>query len=756
MSLSPLTTLLHHCFTVKKTTQPILLESFLKAHFPEVQSWDLPPQLVSVVVFDLRDRSTFCRDLLWRLEEIVDQCIASFMSTNIKSVICLGYSQGWSYFPGGTSLVSPFLNGIECYCPNAAVRFLKLPCWHTVLDRAGDEFMRYLISNTVMLAREGKVWVQISGPMLPAALSKVGTDLLCKKNPSMYINTAKASIKYSLCFSKGKAIPSKHILNNCTGRSLTKYILKAYPLRKEGKTVQKDLRLWATGLARNHNRCPYRKLLRQYCPRKSSTSYADAMVYAIPWKNVSSFLKDACLRLLPKNTFPSPKSKRLFLKSIQKLVRDPYLSKIHFENIGICIRKTEWTFKEIILPLLRSSFYCSEISGDSEIHYWHKRQWFDICKTAILKLCNDKKLTPVPAVRKESCSKIRFLSKKSGGLRPIINCRAANYKLSFEYQALKSAFIHRESQKKNSRKQILGLNEFYPLYKAFVKSFKSAFPSGHHAVAMVLDVEQCFDNIEHNKLKECVDELLESNEYRVDSYSCMFINKHIRRARSVTKRDVTWEEHENNIRDIFDRVPHTAPETLLVDRAEFIVLNKDSILEKVNQHISRHFVRFASEKYRLIKGIPQGSILSSLLCTLYFDKFETEYVDDILFKEPTCPSFCIRLLDDYLVISSDKSRVSEFQKLMTEKKHRFSISVNQTKTDSTDKHSTLSWCGYCINFSVGAFQFSVSLDEERIKKADSKSTLSVGKFAVRKIFSQLIYIYMQTKRSKYGKVFKRS
>lgn len=63
-----------------------------------------------------------------------------------------------------------------------------------------------------------------------------------------------------------------------------------------------------------------------------------------------------------------------------------------------------------------------------------------------------------------------------------------------------------------------------------------------------------------------------------------------------------------------------------------MIYNRSSIINLLTKHLNNNLIIYGNKYYIQKKGIPQGSILSNLLCNIYYGTIEKQY---ILPKLPT-------------------------------------------------------------------------------------------------------------------------
>eukprot|EP00514_Thraustochytrium_sp_LLF1b_P007986 CAMPEP_0184530214 /NCGR_PEP_ID=MMETSP0198_2-20121128/12824_1 /TAXON_ID=1112570 /ORGANISM="Thraustochytrium sp., Strain LLF1b" /LENGTH=503 /DNA_ID=CAMNT_0026922349 /DNA_START=582 /DNA_END=2093 /DNA_ORIENTATION=+ len=325
-----------------------------------------------------------------------------------------------------------------------------------------------------------------------------------------------------------------------------------------------------------------------------------------------------------------------------------------------------------------------------------------------------KPLVPLEKTRHSNTPhKLRFVPKATGGLRPVMNCRQTNFRLVYPLQVLKAAFRD-PSRQAGRRPQIMGLAEFFPVYKRFVQQCRSVDASQRpkRFTMLAIDIERCYDNINQKVVLDVVEKLAKfAGSSTVTGHHALFVNRSCQRVRAVNKRVVEAQQHtkslgsfersdaEGDRSNVFDLARASKRRCIFVDRAERGHVSCQETIRKVRTSVSNNYCSFGSRLYKQLRGIPQGLTLSPLLCTAYFEHFERSHVDPLLDAGADGDlTFCTRMLDDYLVISSDPERIKRFAARMEAGFIQFGIKVKKAKNQiSTEERSYVNWCGYRFN-----------------------------------------------------------
>lgn len=160
------------------------------------------------------------------------------------------------------------------------------------------------------------------------------------------------------------------------------------------------------------------------------------------------------------------------------------------------------------------------------------------------------------------------------------------------------------------------------------------------------------------------------------------------------------------------------PGTVRVDAASEQIEQRENLLAILYEHLERNIVKFGQKYYRQVIGVPQGSILSTLLCSFFYADMESKYLS---FLESSS-SLVLRLVDDFLLITSKKQHALRFLEIMQRGIPEFGLSVKSEKTKtnfnvSIDgkvsygfKEKSFPYCGIRIDTTT----LELSKDQERV------------------------------------------
>ncbi|PFH53166.1 hypothetical protein AMATHDRAFT_39050 [Amanita thiersii Skay4041] len=438
-----------------------------------------------------------------------------------------------------------------------------------------------------------------------------------------------------------------------------------------------------------------------------------------------------------------------------------------------------WFFDGFVLPLLKASskcrwfnglinrppqttFYTTEFSGcRNRLFYFRQDDWNELCAPLVKDLTSYRfeKLTEVQVTeilnqRQLGFSNARLLPKETGfrivanlsGKKPVLQLKGnsgvhnfmapQNIKTSTlsVNQILQVAFRILTYQKEQDP-HLLGASIFRPddVYSK-LKAFKAGLPrdSGGHLPKLYfvkLDVQACFDTITQVELLKIIERILSDDKYMIQRYGRAEIS-HDRVKRMFVKRAIKEDEYPHFVKYAVE-LAQTLWGVILADEVAYQYTSREEILQLLRDHITENIVKIGENYFRQIVGIPQGSILSTLLCSFFYGDMETQF--ETYTTDPH--SVLFRLVDDYLYITTSLSRAKGFLHMMNQGHPKYGCYISREKTltnfDYDDQILNVTdpgqrcfpWCGFLLDME----ELTISADYSRYHGINLNDTFTVSR-----------------------------
>lgn len=442
-------------------------------------------------------------------------------------------------------------------------------------------------------------------------------------------------------------------------------------------------------IIKKHIKCPYLTLLDSICPPSSDHC---SVASFIKYHDVFRFVRASIKKVFPLSTWGSKKNLNHVLKYVELFIKQR-----RFETISLSLmvqgystkssfwfrdRKSAsrklsraehekltflnyqflfWFFDVYICGILKNNFYITESNPHKQkIFYYRHDVWNNICKPAVSSLCEDtyreiahQELYRLADDPSNSYSKVRLVPKESG-LRPIMNLKR-RYPLSREVSGIKNrnnsarsnnslqtAFRilshEKDVQNKTMGASVLGKNDVYCRLKQF-KQKNQAKIGKCPIYAAKVDVKSSFDTIVQDLLLEVVEEGLTNEDYVLRKYAKVSalngrINSQI--LQKAGDSDLLFD-FEKMAKSVASKLSNA----ILVDLVHTSSEEKDNILHQISEHIKKNFVKIGNKILKQTKGIPQGSVLSPLLCSIFYSHLEQKKLC-FLHEDDSCVRvFCV-------------------------------------------------------------------------------------------------------------------
>ena len=343
---------------------------------------------------------------------------------------------------------------------------------------------------------------------------------------------------------------------------------------------------------------------------------------------------------------------------------------------------------------------------------------------------------------------------------------------------------------------VAGLHFFYPRYRQFMLELRQSSPTkkGNKRLCFAsVDIQNCYDQINQEKLLELVDQqLVRDRQYMVQRVAVTYCRQtrnkketdqqerpsHLHRKHCHVESMTTFQPTGEALLENMNRQYHCAIFRHAVGAGVFI-LSKKRLISLLTEHLRSHVLvskgRFKEHFFLQKRGIPQGSILSSLLCNLYYGSVvekslgllgstsssenrvasvaetRTEELPKLDETQTSSPPHALlaRMVDDFLLISQRRQELRTFLETMHQGNAELGAQINREKTQvsvhvtleekddpGSDTKTTLTtrrclnptktrrffpWCGMLFDTRTG----HVRIDYSRFQGGKARDSLTV-------------------------------
>lgn len=201
-----------------------------------------------------------------------------------------------------------------------------------------------------------------------------------------------------------------------------------------------------------------------------------------------------------------------------------------------------------------------------------------------------------------------------------------------------------------------------------------------------VDVQSCFDTIPQSRLLTMIDSLLSIHQYQTGKHveiSPLGALQRLDGQRIDPLPVKRYVAHSGGAADMgsFSQLVQTKfagakTNTVFVNTNMQHNETKDDLMRLLREHVERNLVKIGKRYYRQKRGIPQGSILSSILCNFFYAELEREVLSFALASN----CLLLRLLDDFLLITVDRPIAERFVRVMHRGQTDYGVVVKSSKS----------------------------------------------------------------------------
>lgn len=409
-------------------------------------------------------------------------------------------------------------------------------------------------------------------------------------------------------------------------------------------------------------------------------------------------------------------------------------------------------FDSLLIPLIRSNFHVTESNVHrNRLHYFRHDVWRAIAEPTLA----DMKLTMFEDVRTTKAlkildgrplgfSQIRLLP-KANGMRPIMNLKGRVNKLKNGRMVLgrsinsvmKPVFNVLDYVKKSDPSGVgsalFSVGDMYPVLKAFRQNIANIGSPTRPFYFAKCDVKACFDTIPQRRVVEMIKRKLTQKLYRIcrhaeikssdtygDTRGSVSGAKPTRKFAATARASADFVDFGQAAEDCLASGKRN---TIFVDNVVQTSQQRDQIASLLQEHVENNMVKIGKKFFRQKAGIPQGSILSSLLCNLFYAELEHGHLDFLQKGE----SILLRLIDDFLLITSNRSHAKMFLKVMHDGIEEYGVKVNPAKSlvnfEALVNANQIACCAgafpYCGNL-INTTTLEITKDRDRRKESSKR------------------------------------
>ncbi|KFP90409.1 Telomerase reverse transcriptase, partial [Apaloderma vittatum] len=465
--------------------------------------------------------------------------------------------------------------------------------------------------------------------------------------------------------------------------------------------------LWGS----NHNKCRFLKNVKTFI---SMGKFAQFSLQVLMWK----MRVNDCLWLrLGKGDHLVPANEHCF--------REELLAKFLF-----------WLMDTYVVELLRSFFYVTETMFQKNmLFYYRKLLWGKLQNIGIRNHFAQVRLRALSSEEIEAVhqknyipvvSKLRFIPKENG-LRPIVKVSGVIEAQRFSRESREKKIHHYNTRLKNLFSVLnyertintsfigssaFGRDDIYRTWKKFVMKVSELDGEMPHFYYVKADVSRAFDTIPHKKLVEVISRILNPDKktvYCIRRYAVIMITP-TGKARKLYRRHVsTFKDFMQDMRQFVSNLQQSDSlrNAIIVEQSLTFNETSSTLFSFFLQVIHNNILEIGNRYYVQCCGIPQGSILSTLLCSLCYGDMENKLLCGV-----QQDGVLIRLVDDFLLVTPHLMQARTFLRTLATGIPEYGFLINPGKTivnfpvDDIPGCSNLKqkpgchlipWCGLLLN-----------------------------------------------------------
>jgi hypothetical protein len=441
----------------------------------------------------------------------------------------------------------------------------------------------------------------------------------------------------------------------------------------------------------------------------------------------------------------------------------------HMAATTMLVEAMRWMVCHFVIPLLRSIFYVTESEFSAKRVLFYRKPVWSIFRNLSMKKLTTKQYRELG--RKETAellenqqmglSRLKLLPKLTG-VRPIAMMSkpdtlteqevrpvweaSTNTKLANTLEVLRHEYMQKQELFGAGQS---GVNRIYPILRSFLAKVRDDKEPWNKQTKQKLyfasvDIEKCYDNVNQEYLLKIIEDVMQEDQYLIQRHTVMHPYSSLGRPIWRPLRVVGPLQNYDGFHELSAKLSPDFTESVFTNGAGCSIVKKRDMTKQLAEHLRSNLVaipgRYGKRYFVQTCGIPQGSVLSSSLCNYYYGKMEKEILGESL-SDTSTASTLIRIMDDFILITPDESKATNFLERMRKGNPELGVNINEAKSitnfgDYVDNQGLVSmagrtffpWCGMLIDTTTG----EVRIDYTRFAGSKAVDGLTVDRCHVGK------------------------
>uniref|UniRef100_A0A8C5AL40 Telomerase reverse transcriptase n=1 Tax=Gadus morhua TaxID=8049 RepID=A0A8C5AL40_GADMO len=471
-------------------------------------------------------------------------------------------------------------------------------------------------------------------------------------------------------------------------------------------------------LLRQHRGCPYGRVLQSACPLRMEELGVEAqgdLSSLLPLTcsphQVFLFIRKCLATVVPMELWGSEHNRGRFLLRVRGFLRSGKFERLSLAELLWKMRVSEcdwlkishvppselayrtrvigqflaWMLDGYVVGLVRACFYVTESMGQKNtLRFYRQEVWAKLRELAFRGHVSKGQLEELTPTQMASLpkatvvSRLRFIP-KADSMRPITRVVRSDVHQSNMRELLDVLGACVRSDPPLLGFTVWGMTDIHKKLRPLASAQKDQ-PQRLYFVKV--DVSGAYESLPHDKLIEVIGQALTpvlEDTFVIRRYAKIWRDAHEGLKKTFTRQADFMEDNigSTNMKGFVMNMQREGKlhNAILVEQHFSSDLHGRDALQFFTQMLTGGVVKFGKKTFRQCRGIPQGSVVSSLMCCLCYGHMENN-----LFKDINLNGGCLmRLVDDFLLITPDLGQAQTFFKTLSDGVQDYGLLVNPQK-----------------------------------------------------------------------------